>query len=169
MRPTVISTALCLIALLPTHAQEAPSCETAHEEATAETTITCSNQPVTVLEQPGESISHAMVATSRSEDNAHALSIVTGSAAPQFTTVDSASVLINDQRHPVDASYTNGEKTVGVAIEQVVVVIPNGIAHAIRSAKTLSLQLNEAVFNLQPAIAQLRRIHELWDTRNPNP
>lgn len=114
------------------------------------------------IRQPDQRISHAVVALSRSSNPSHALSIVSGSAAPQFTTVDSATILIDEEGHTVEASYTNGQTQAGVAIEQVVVIIPGAYADTIRTADTLWLRLHGAVFDLEPTIGQMQRIHELW-------
>ncbi len=166
-------TFLLLTALLISHpqalAQESPSCESDVEESSGKTTFTCDNQPVDVLEQPKQNIAHAVAALSRAEDEATALSLVTGSAASHFTEIDTATALIDGNRHKFKASYTNGHKKAGIAIEQVVVVLPSEYTTAIRDADTFWIELNTSVFDMSPTIAQMQRLHEMRTEAGSSP
>jgi len=161
---------IVLLALsLQARGQNAPSCEAQTNDSTGETTITCNNQPVDVLEQPTQNIVHAVAALSRTGTEANALSLVTGSATSHFTEIDSATALIDGTRHQFEASYTNGHKKAGIAIEQVVVVLPTEHTTAIRTADTFWIELNTAVFDMSPTIAQMQRLHEMRTEARSSP
>jgi hypothetical protein len=149
-------------------AQKPLSCES-QTESTGKATITCDNQPVDVLEQPDPNIVHAVAALSRTGSDDNALSLVTGSASSHFTEIDTATALIDGSRHSFKASYTNGHKKAGIAIEQVVVVLPTTFTSAIRTADTFQIKLNKAVFDMSPTIAQMQRIHEMHTKATSSP
>jgi hypothetical protein len=169
MRFSFLLLAALLISQPQALAQESPSCESKTKESSGKTTITCDNQPVDVLEQPTVNIVHAVAALSRTGNNANALSLVTGSATSHFTEIDTATALIDGNRHKFKASYTNGHKKAGIAIEQVVVVLPSEYTTAIREADTFWIELNTAVFNMSPTIAQMQRIHEMRKKAESSP
>lgn len=161
MRPLFILLVFSFTVAPPTVAQTTPSCEVNTKESTGKTTITCDNHAVDVLKHPDPKIVHAVAALSRTGTDANALSLVTGSATSHLTEIDSATALIDGTRHTVKASYTNGHKKAGIAIEQVVVVLPTKHTTAIRNADPFWIELTTAVFDMSPTIAQMQRIHEM--------
>ncbi len=164
-----VCTVLLLFPIRPASAQDAPSCEAQTNESTGETTVTCDNQSVDVLKQPDADVLHAVAALSHTGKESNALSLVTGSMSSQFTRIDTARALIDSDRHNFKASYTNGRTKAGIAIEQVVVVVPAEQTTAIREADNFWIRLGAAVFDLAPVIDQMEHIYGMRSGSKPSP